>query len=305
MTSKLQPVRLIVFNGVQNLPNFAAEKNGYFTKRGIAVETTFTKNSEQQRDGLADGTYDIAHAAVDNAIAMVEAAGQDVVIFCGLDYGYNRLIVQPGIKSYEDLRGKTLAVDAPDTAFALVAYELLKRKGLNPGDYKVLPVGSTQYRLDALKEGKVDVSMLNLPFNIFAQRAGLAILENPSHVVTDYQSTGGFVQRAWAEKNHDLMVQYTAAYIEGLRWVLDPANAKAAIALLVERMKMAEDIASEAFAQVSDAKGGFTKDAKLSMAGMAMLLKLRTTFAPTPGIGDRKPERYVDETYYNEALAVL
>jgi ABC-type nitrate/sulfonate/bicarbonate transport system substrate-binding protein len=131
------------------------------------------------------------------------------------------------------------------------------------------------------------------------------VLENPANVVRDYQSTGGFVKRAWAEANHALMVQYTAAYIEGLRWVLDPANAKAAIALVAERMKLAEDIAAESFAQVSDPTNGFTKDAKLSIAGMTMLLTLRTSFAPTPGIGDRTADRYVDETYYEEALAAL
>src|SRR6185312_14853567 len=109
-------------------------------------------------------------------VSMVEAAGQDVVIVVGLDRGFNKLVVQPEITSYEKLRGKTLGVDAPDTAFALIAYDMLRRKDLKPGDYKVKPVGATRFRLQALKNRTIDVSVLNLPFNLFAQQAGLRIL---------------------------------------------------------------------------------------------------------------------------------
>lgn len=304
MSDALTPLRIIVFRGVQNLPNFAAEANGFFKNRGIVVETVFTANSEQQRAGLASGDYDIAHAAVDNAVAMVDIAKEDIAIFMGLDEGFNKLVVQSSIKSYDDLRGKTLGVDAPDTAFALVAYEMLKRKGLNPGDYKVQPVGATQSRLDALKDGKIDFAMLNLPFNIFAQRAGLAILDDPKQVIAAYQSTGGFVLRDWATKNHDVFIRYIAAYIEGLRWALDPVNRAAAAQLLADRMNLAPDIVEESIKQILDLKTGFTKDAKLTLDGMAMLLKLRASFTgeKAPAIS---PDRYVDESYYREALATL
>ena len=85
MSTDDQKVRVIVFPGVQNLPSFAAEEQGFFAKRGLAVETVYTQSSKQQRDGLADGLYEIAHSAIDNAIAMVDAAGKDVVIVIGLD----------------------------------------------------------------------------------------------------------------------------------------------------------------------------------------------------------------------------
>ena len=36
------------------------------------VELTLTPNSRSQRDGLAAGTFDVVHSAVDNALAMIE-----------------------------------------------------------------------------------------------------------------------------------------------------------------------------------------------------------------------------------------
>src|SRR5665213_1501986 len=97
LMAEMKHLHIIVFPGVQNFPNFAAEANGFFEKRGLAIQTTFTKSSEQQRGGLASGEYDIAHSAVDNAVALVDLAGEDVAIVIGLDHGFNKLIEQPDI----------------------------------------------------------------------------------------------------------------------------------------------------------------------------------------------------------------
>ena len=302
MSREPQRVHLIVFPGVQNLPNVAAEANGFFAERGLAIETTFTKNSQQQRTGLARGEYDIAHSAVDNAVAMADLAREDVAIVVGLDHGFNKLVVRPDIVSYEDLRGKTLGVDALDTAFALVVYEMLERNGLKRSDYKVESVGATRFRLEALLAGKVDFAILNLPFNLFAQAAGLKVLDSPTDAIGAYQSTGGFVKRVWAEQHRATLVQYLAAYIEGLRWSMDPANRAAVIELLQRRLELAADIADQCYRQISDRNSGFAKDAKLDLAGMANLLGLRAKFA---GQQAASPARYIDESYYREALVAL
>jgi ABC-type nitrate/sulfonate/bicarbonate transport system substrate-binding protein len=298
----MKPLKVIVFQGVQNLPNMAAETQGFFTQRGLAVETIFTKGSDQMRDGLARGDYDIAHGAVDNAVAMVEVAKQDVFIFCGLDQGFNKLVVRPEISSYEDLRGKTFGVDAPDTAFALIAYDMLKRKGLNSGDYVVQPIGATRFRLEALKESKIDFAMLNLPFNIFAQAAGLKILDDPANVIGAYQSAGGFSRRDWAAANRDVLIAYVAAYIEGVRWALDPRNRKAAALLMRDRMKLDAAVVEQCLDQMLDERTGFAADAKLNRDGMATLLSLRAKFTGAPAM---PASRYVDEAVYREALTLL
>ena len=305
MDNGLKRLHINVFPGVQNLPNFAAEANGFFEKRGLIIETTFTKSSQQQRDGLTNGEYDLAHSAVDNAVAMVDVAGEDVVIVVGLDHGFNKIIVRPEINSYDDLRGKTLGVDALDTAFALVIYEILKLKGIKQGEYKVQTIGATRFRLEALKESKVDFAVLNLPFNLFAQHAGLAVLDDLTSVIGAYQSTGGFVKRAWAAQNRAALVQYVTAYIEGLRWSVAPANRSAVIKLLMQRIDIDRDVAEQCYKQISNSKNGFAKDAKIDLAGMRKVLTLRGDFSGISSAGSLSPDRYVDESFYREALAAL
>ena len=49
------------------------------------------------------------------------------------------------------MRGKVLAVDAPNTAYALVAKKILKNNGLIEGrDYTMRPVGGTLQRSQAI-----------------------------------------------------------------------------------------------------------------------------------------------------------
>src|SRR5664279_3997263 len=114
---------VIVFPGVQNLPMFAAQAKGFYAKRGLNVDLKFTPNSEELRNGLAESRYQIAHAGVDNAFALKDKANVDIAVVAGGDNSFNHLMVQSDIKSLTDVKGKTVAVDAVNTAYAFQLYE--------------------------------------------------------------------------------------------------------------------------------------------------------------------------------------
>src|SRR5258706_12678395 len=80
---ELAPVRVNAFPTASYSPLYLGIANGVFEKRGIKVDLQFTPNSDSQREGLAKGAFDIAYAAVDNAVAMGELAKQDAVIVTG------------------------------------------------------------------------------------------------------------------------------------------------------------------------------------------------------------------------------
>src|SRR5512139_979983 len=119
------PVRVNVFPGSQNLAIFIGLERGIFSKHGLKVELQNTPGSPEQRAGLAEGKFEIAHAAVDNAVAMVETAGRDTIIVMGGDASMNEFMVRPEIGGIADIKGKVVAVDAPNTAYALVAKKIL------------------------------------------------------------------------------------------------------------------------------------------------------------------------------------
>jgi ABC-type nitrate/sulfonate/bicarbonate transport system substrate-binding protein len=296
---------IMVFQGVQNLPLFAAQTKGFFAKRGLEVEIKIAPTSDEMRNGLAEGRYQIVHGAIDNAVAMAEVAKADIAVVNGGDNGWNQLIVQPDVGSVADLRGKTVIVDAPNTAYALQLYEMLAQNGLNKGDYEVKTVGATFKRLEAIREDKsIAASILNPPFSVVAEKAGLKNMGSAIKAVGPYQATGGFVMRAWAKQNEDTLVKYLQAYVEGVRWSLDPANKAEAIKFLMDRLKLAEDVAAAAYA-VATGPEGFTKDGALDLDGFRNVLRLRAKHLGTWGGNPPAPEQYLDLSYYQKALAGL
>ena len=291
---------VIVFPGVQNMPMFAAQAKGLYAKRGLNVEIKFTPNSDELRNGLAEGRYQIAHSAVDNAFALKDKANVDIAVVLGGDNSLNRLIVQPDIGSLADIKGKTVAVDAINTAYAFQLYEMLRQKGLNKGDYEVKSVGGTGSRLEAMTKDKTMVAaMLNPPFSVRAEKAGLKDMGTAAAALGAYQGTSAFVLRAWGKANADTLVKYLEAYVEGLRWSVDPKNKAEAVGLLVERLKLPEDIAALAY---DSTKNDFNRDGAIDMEGVKNVLKLRAQFeGGTPA----EPEKYLDLSYYQKARAGL
>ena len=47
----------MVFQGMQNLPQLAAKSQGFFAKRGLNIDIRLPPDSNELRDGLAQGRY--------------------------------------------------------------------------------------------------------------------------------------------------------------------------------------------------------------------------------------------------------
>jgi ABC-type nitrate/sulfonate/bicarbonate transport system substrate-binding protein len=299
-------LRVNVFPGVSNLALYAAQAGGFFARRGLEVHIQFTRNSPEQREGLAQGAFEIAHAGVDNAVAMVELAKVDAVIVMGGDSGMNSLFVQPAIQSYADLRDKTVIVDAPNTAYALVLYKMLGLNGLDRGAYGVKPIGGTKLRLEAmLKDKSHAATMLNPPFSVQAEQGGLRNMGLAVRMLGAYQGSGMFVLRSWAQANADTLVRYIQAYVEGLRWAMAPAHKAEAVALVADRLKLSLDVAAKCYELAADPVGGLAKDARIDIEGFKNTLKLRAEFEGQWRGSPPPAEKYFDLSYYQRAVAGL
>ncbi|MBZ5541527.1 MAG: ABC transporter substrate-binding protein [Acidobacteriia bacterium] len=305
-TPALQTIRVVSLPG-RPLPLVVAEKQGILARHGIAMQLEVMPNSNDLRGALASGKADVAYAAVDNAVAMVELAGADVLIVMGGEGSLNELIVQPGIKSISDLRGKILIVDAPNTAYALQLKKILLSKGLQAGrDYEIKPVGATPQRLVAMREHKeYAASMLAPPTSILAQRAGFVSLGSTQELIGPYQAGGAFVLRPWARAHADLLANYLAAYVEAQRWLLAPANKQAVIDLLMQDAHLPADVAAETYQLEVSSPGGWAQDARFDLQGFQNVLKLRAEVEGQWGGKPPAPEKYYDSAVYQKALAML
>ena len=297
-------LRISIFPDAQNLALFIAQDHGFFKKRGLEVEMAFTSGSPALREGLANGTHQIVHAAVDNAVAMIELAKADAVIVAGGGNGATELIVRPEVNSFADLRGKTAVVDAPNTAYALIMYKMLDMKGVKRTEYKVLQAGGCPQRLDAMRKDPVNAfSMLYPPCTVLAEKEGYRSFGAGVDVVGPYQAAGIFVMRPWAKANADTLVKYIQAVIEGYRYAADPVNKMAAVASLSQHLNIDADTATKSLVYEIGAKGALAKDARFDMEGFRNALKIRAEIEG--GNAEAAPAKYLDLSYYERALSGL
>jgi ABC-type nitrate/sulfonate/bicarbonate transport system substrate-binding protein len=304
----MQNVTVNVFPGGFNWGIYVAQHIGLFARHGIRVGMQETPNSVAQMTALSVGTCDIAMTAIDNIVAYVEGQGEapigaqpEFFAFMGSDTGFLNLVAAADITSIGALKGKTVSVDALTTGYAFVLFEILRRNGLDPGDYNVVKVGGTVQRWQALRERKQDATLLSTPYNILARAAGLKQLARGIAVLCRYQGNVGAARRSWASAHKDAVIGYIRAYVAALDWLYDRANRDEAIRILRNELPhMTQELAGQTYEELLDPEDGFFRNGRIDV-GLRTVLELRSRYAkPAKQLGD--PAKYFDEAYCRAAV---
>jgi ABC-type nitrate/sulfonate/bicarbonate transport system substrate-binding protein len=308
VTDTPNPIELICFAGAPNLPIFAAQEKGAFEDSGVTVNLTTTPSSVYQAEHLIDGTFQMAGTAFDNIVAYQEGQGAfkpatppDLFVFMGATQVQLAFITAPDVKTYPDVKGRKLALDALSTGFAFILYEMLARGGLGPDDYEMVAVGATPKRWESVRDGETAGSLVLQPFTSIAQAQGFNVLETSTTLFESYQGGTFAASRAWAADNADTVKGFIKGYLAGLDWTLDPANRDEAAQLLLAKMPVLKPGVVDAVMDgLLDPKSGLTPKAEVLPDGVKTVLDLRSRHGDGPPLTD--PERYFDLSYYNQVV---
>jgi ABC-type nitrate/sulfonate/bicarbonate transport system substrate-binding protein len=301
---------VIVFPGGFNWPIWVAQERGLFAKNELIVNITNTPNSTFQLTGLIDGKFDIAMTAIDNLIAYREGQGEapgvvgpDLIAFMGSDQGFLRLVTVPEVKGFNDLRGKTLSVDALTTGFAFVLLEMLERSGLRlDQDYKTERAGGVLQRFQALMDKKHAGTLLLSPFEVQAEARGFNKLASAIDVLRNYQGIVAGARKSWADANRDAVIGYIRAFSDAVDWLYDPKNKDEAIAIFLKNQPQSNpQAASTAYGVLLSPKEGFQRKAQIDVEGVRTVLQLRSKYGkPQKTLTD--PLRYYDPSFHAVAM---
>ena len=304
------PIEAIVFPGGFNWPLWIGAEKGFFAAERLEVNLTPTPNSVFQVENLVAGKFDIAFTTFDNVVAYVEGQGEaklatapDLFAFMGAQFGAVRLVARPGIGSIEELRGKSLAVDAATTGYAFVLRKILQLGGLADGDYTLERVGGTAQRAEALMEGRTAATILTSPLEIAPEAKGCRRLANAVDVIGPYQAVSGAARRGWARAHADELARFIRAYVASLDWLRDARHRDEAAAIYRKHLpKASEQGATKAWESLVPGPEGFQAKAKIDLAGCETVLALRSEFGE-PRKALRDASKYIDESYYVRATA--
>jgi ABC-type nitrate/sulfonate/bicarbonate transport system substrate-binding protein len=301
-------IKLGLFN--QDAAIIAANQKGFLKQENIRVEINTVTDSPTLLRNLISGRYDLILNNADNVIAWAEGQGEDpqkndFVIFLGGSQGVDqKFVVAPGINDYQNLKGKVFATDAPTTGYAVVAVAIMKKYGLEWNrDYMLKSFGNSVARADAMSRGDAAGAMMSMSDEEIKKRGFKVLAEAKDHV-KHYARGLGATRREWANANEDLVVRFTRAMIRATDWLQDGKNKDEVIQLLLGEAKNNRARAEAMYAAALSPTMGFTPRSRIDLDGIRTVIELRETAGlmkpPVP-----KPEKYIDERFYQKALATL
>lgn len=206
------------------------------------------------------------------------------------------------IKTAEDLKGHSIAVNAFGGALDMAARLMLKKHGLEPGKDVTLVEAKFPAMHAMVTQGKVDGASFIAPFWYPAKKAGdVRPLFTMKDALGDSEFLFWVATKSGLEKNHAALVDFFEDYIRAQRWFLDPANRTEALALLAEATKRP----AAQFEWALNGKNDYfhTKDLRIDKKVFQRTIDQihEAGFIKQPF--DASP--YIDESIINEAAARL
>lgn len=302
----------------RNVSYIVAQREGFFAAQGLTVCYNQVRSSDQQWNDFLSGRYDIISAASDTAVTRIVNSNLPISMVAGLEMNNDQVLAvntAMGIHTFEDLRGKPIAVDAPDTGFSFLLRKILAEHGLRleNGDYTLQPVGGVALRYAALQAGRtpagapVYASMINYPFA--AQlREPVEVLARAEDYVFPYQGGAFTVRHDYSASHPETVTSFLRAIIAGGDFARRPENRAAVLAHIAAELGVSAEIAGRELDASLDPDTGENPLARMDKQALIGTIELRQEFggfiAPLGNI--RKlvkpcPNCLYDDRFWKEA----
>ena len=200
-------------------PLYVGQEHGLFKKYGLGVKELLLLRGTGPAAAqmLVAGTAPIA--ALGGALVEAAIRGADVAYIASTS---NHLIFsiysRSEITRPEDLKGKTVAVDAKGGSIELATIIALKQFGLTLGkDVSSVYLGGPVPQLGALEKGIVDATTLSAPTTLRARKMGYKELIDIGALKLSYVHTAIGVNRAFAKNNPESVEAFLKAYIDAMK----------------------------------------------------------------------------------------
>ena len=271
-----------------------ARASGDFDRAGLEITEALVPSSPAQFEALDRGEYDVIFTSPDNVLAYNFLSDNPLnrhiatTIFAGLDRGLSlSLCTSPGTKLAE-LRGGVLGVDVPVSGFAYVAYALLDKVGLRPGDYSIASLGSTPRRADALIEGRCSVTVLNAGNELRARTAGCSL-------VASVTALGPYLGTVLATNATDAdtltaIRTFTDILLNVIDGVLQGEREYEVIEAATEMLGLSQAEAREHYQCLTNSATGFVGKGIVHREAIETLVTLRRTYSPTNELDSILPD---------------
>ena len=215
-----------------NWPLYTAVKRGFFQEEGLSVEVIVLRRSTLQIQAMISEDIPISQFSVDGAARAFTAGAPIRYIGAAQQKPAFRLIVDKEVKGWPELKGKVLATGAAGAITYSMLLAMLDANGIKKEDVKLLSMGTSNDRSQALRARRVQGTLLSAPDDFALLDEGFVSLGFVGEFVQDLEYNGYIVNDNWAKRNREITTNFMRAMVKATRWLHNPANKDAAIKIL-------------------------------------------------------------------------
>ncbi|TAJ88774.1 ABC transporter substrate-binding protein, partial [bacterium] len=214
------PSKIVIAHAAMNarvLPLWVAKEQGFFAKYGAPSEVIFIRQAPTLVAALTSGDIQIGYTG-GTAVLGAAAGGADLKILAAFT---NRvtydLVVRPGIKTPEDLRGKKFGVQSIGGTVWMGAILGLEYLGLDPNrdNVQLIAAGEQSVLAQAMMVGTIDATVLDGVASRYLQQKGFPILVELGKLNLPISSVGIVARGSFIQKNPQTIENLLKALLEG------------------------------------------------------------------------------------------
>lgn len=197
-------------------PLWAGRDNGFFAKYGIEPELIYLAGGSRIALALESDAIQIGQIALNAGVEARLAGGNVRIIGSVYDTYYFQIFSNPTITSAAQLKGKVIAASSAGSASDYGIRDALETVGLKDSDYKILYVGGTDARVQALQQGLADAAIISPPNGLIAQWLGFRELMNLMEMKIPFGYGALAAKENWLKQNRATAVNFYKACLEAL-----------------------------------------------------------------------------------------
>ncbi|MBO0826862.1 MAG: ABC transporter substrate-binding protein [Streptosporangiales bacterium] len=207
-----------------------AQERKFFQKQGVKVQIKQFTGNIPLNQALASGSVDSIETAPDPIFDAAQRGAHEKIIgstLPGLTYS---LIAKSSVKSFADLKGKSIGVSQPGSLPDVAARAMLKVKGVDPKSVRAVSVGNDAQRFQALLAGRVDAVAVSPEFvPRLKGQPKLHLLAAAEDLLPNYPRFVIAANSQSLKKKPKAAVAFLAAEMEGISYATKHRDAELAL----------------------------------------------------------------------------
>lgn len=198
---------------------WVAKDAGIFKKHGLDVNVIYIEGTPKALMALFAGDLQLV-AGTGPAVASAKVRGADVSMIMGFEvFLPYYLVAAPGIKTIEELKGKTGANHSAATSADFAMRLGLRSIGFDPDkDVNLRVVGATNLRMITMQQKQTDFTIISSTEREEAEKLGFKVLVDLASKKIPYPHSGVISSQKLMREKHDAMMRFGRATVEAIHY---------------------------------------------------------------------------------------